>query len=81
MPSAVRFTAVPCGEAFVGVEPSVVERVVATPDPVPSDAVRVTVWFVFFQADPSEAVLSLVVGALESGLTANVALDVFPMLS
>jgi hypothetical protein len=72
---------VPVGEDVVGVEPLVVRYVAATPDPVPSLGVRVTVWFVFFQAFPIDAVLSVVVGAAESGLTVNVAVDVFPTLS
>jgi hypothetical protein len=48
---------------------------------VPSDGVRVTVWFVFFHAEPSAAVLSVVIGAVESGRTAKVALEVLPTLS
>ena len=61
----------------MGVVPSIVEYVLATPEPA-SVGVRVTVGSVFSHAEPIVPVLSPVTGAAASGITPNVLAAVRP---
>ena len=79
-PSPDTVTDVPCGDAVVGVLPSVVEYVAATPAPA-SVGESVTVTLEFPHAEPAAAESSVVTGPVESGVVVNEPLLVLPALS